>query len=175
MPHSITYKKVKRRYLEMDTPPAASILIFPPGVIIKPFSGTLDFYRALNRNVGEDCGWVDRQIMPDKQLSAIIDDNDIQIFVLYCDGEPCGYLELNCRNKEEVFLEYFGLFKNARGKGLGKFLLDWTIQQAWRYNPKKFKLHTSDQDHPRAFSNYLDAGFKLVDEKWDDQAVVHYE
>jgi GNAT superfamily N-acetyltransferase len=67
------------------------------------------------------------------------------------------------------------LYKSARGKGLGKFLLDWTIQQAWKYAPEKFKLHTSDQDHPNALSNYLQAGFTLVDEKWDDQAVINHD
>jgi hypothetical protein len=100
MTQNIAYKKVKRRYLEMDRPPHFSMLLFPPNIMIKPFSGTLAFYRTLNKNVGEDCGWVDRQLMPDDQLSAIINDIDIKIFVLYYHGEPAGYIELNCRSKK---------------------------------------------------------------------------
>ena len=47
------------------------------------------------------------------------------------------------------------------GQGLGKWFLQWTIDKAWSYRPKRFWLHTCTLDHPAALSNYLKAGFTL--------------
>src|ERR1051325_10841611 len=47
----------------------------------------------------------------------------------------------------------------ATNPGLGKWFLQWTIDKAWSYQPKRFWLHTCTLDHPAALPNYLKAGF----------------
>jgi len=41
------------------------------------------------------------------------------------------------------------------GQGLGKYFLNWTIDKAWSYQPRRFWLHTCTLDHPAAVSTYL--------------------
>ena len=45
------------------------------------------------------------------------------------------------------------------GQGLGKYLLDWTIDRAWSYGPQRLWLHTCTLDHPNALPNYVGRGF----------------
>lgn len=170
--HKIGYKDIKRWYLEMVSPPNDNQMPLPENAEIKRFLGDSHSYRLLNKLIGEDLGWVDRQIMSDEELESIIENPDVKIHVLYYNQEPAGYIELDYRNKEEVILEYFGLGQAYRGKGLGKFLLNWTISEVWKSNPKRFWLHTSDQDHPNALRNYLKAGFKITEERIEQQAIV---
>ncbi len=168
---SISYKMIKRWYLEMDKKPEIDTINYPSNISIKVFSGNVSEYRILNRLIGEDIGWIDRQIMDDSDLEQIIRDQNIKIYVLYECKEPVGYTEIDYRNRDIPVLEYFGLAPTARGKGLGKFFLQWTLEEVWKSFPVKFKLTTSEQDHPKALPNYLKAGFIIVDERLKKQAI----
>jgi GNAT superfamily N-acetyltransferase len=168
----IEYIQIKKWYLVMTEAQDILVLTFPDHTEIKPFDGNIDEYRQLNKFVGEDLGWLDRQIMADEELTKIIKNQDIEIYVLFNEQKPIGYTELNFSNKDEVSLDYFGLCPEARGNGFGKFLLNWTINEAWKRKPKKFKLNTCEKDHPNALKNYLKAGFKIVDERIEKQAVL---
>lgn len=169
---NISYKNIKRWYLEMDKPFTNIPLKYPSNTSIKEFTGVVDEYRRLNRLIGEDLGWVDRQIMSDSDLKSLIQNKDIKIYVLYDNNVAIGYTEIDLRHEGTAILEYFGLAPGSRGKGLGKFLLQWTINEVAKYPAQKFKLHTSDQDHPGALPNYLKSGFRIVDEKIEKQAVI---
>jgi GNAT superfamily N-acetyltransferase len=70
-----------------------------------------------------------------------------------------GFIELVCEG-EYVELLYFGLFPKFIGKGFGKYLLDWSIYQAWSYNPKWIQLNTCELDHPNALPTYRKLGFQ---------------
>jgi hypothetical protein len=59
----------------------------------------------------------------------------------------------------------FGLIREFIGQGLGKYFLQWTIDKAWSYSPKRFWLHTCTKDHPAALPNYLKAGFAIYKEE----------
>ena len=48
------------------------------------------------------------------------------------------------------------------GKGLGKYLLNWAVDQAWSYGPEKLTVDTCTLDHPRAIGEYQRAGFRPV-------------
>lgn len=169
----ISYTYIKRWYLEMNACPVIPAVSFPEKTLVRKFTGTPEEYRQLNKSIGEDLGWVDRLIMPDPELAAILQDDAICIYVLLRNGVALGLTELNFRQKDIVELDYFGLIPQARGQGLGSFLLQWTIQEAWRHHPRKLILHTSERDHPRALPNYLTAGFHLVAEKLEKQAEIH--
>jgi GNAT superfamily N-acetyltransferase len=80
--------------------------------------------------------------------------------VLYASGEPAGYVELERRHKPDIRIAYFGLAPSYIGRGLGRYLLGWAIDQAWSYGPERLLVSTWSFDHPRAFANYQRAGFR---------------
>ena len=89
----------------------------------------------------------------------IIHDPLVEIFVLYVDGVPAGYAELDRRKPDEVELAYFGLVPQFMGRKLGPFLLNWAVDTAWFSKPKRLWVNTNNLDHPRALQIYQKAGF----------------
>ena len=67
--------------------------------------------------------------------------------------------DVDRRQQDEVELVQFGLMSDFIGQGLGKWFLQWTIDKAWSYEPKRFWLHTCTLDHPAAVPTYKKAGF----------------
>ena len=57
------------------------------------------------------------------------------------------------RAEGEVELVQFGLLPGFIGQGLGRYFLQWAIDKAWGYGPRRFWLHTDTKDHPAAFPN----------------------
>jgi GNAT superfamily N-acetyltransferase len=85
------------------------------------------------------------------------------------DGAPAGFAELGRRAEGEVELVPFGLLPGFIGQGLGRYFLQWAIDRAWGYRPRRFWLHTDTKDHPAALPNYLKAGFALYREEVKDR------
>lgn len=127
--------------------------------IIRAENPSVEFYRFLYNGVGKDWFWWERNLIDDGQLLSIIHDAEVKIFVLYLRGVPAGYCELDCRKRGVVELAYFGLMPDFIGRGIGKYFLRWTIDQAWSYAPNRVWVHTCTEDHPVALSNYQKAGF----------------
>jgi len=169
IPHKIEYKNVKRWYLEMIREPADLNPILPDYSEIRMFKGNCDDYRALNKLVGGDLGWVDRQIMNDEDLIGIISHPEIKIYILFSGKEQAGFAELDYRTVGEVHMEYFGLAPDFRGKGLGRVFLNWVIAEVWKSKPRKFLLNTCEIDDPRALPVYLNSGFEIVDERIENR------
>lgn len=168
----IDYKDVIRWFLEMTSEPADLNPVLADYAEIRLFEDGCRDYRTLNKQVGGDLGWVDRQIMNDEDLIRIITHPKVKIHVLYCNREPAGFAELDYRTDGEVHMEYFGLVPDVRGKGLGKMFLNWVIAEVWESKPEKFMLNTCEIDDPRALPTYLKAGFKIVDKRMDKQAIL---
>lgn len=168
----IDHKDIRRWYLELNNYCFNDSIISPIGTKVKRFNGGINEYRYLNKLIGADLGWVDRQLISDTELENILGCSDIKIFVLLENDNIIGFTEIDFRDKEIVKLEYFGLIPAARGKGYGKFLLCWTINEIWKYSPRKIRLNTSSQDHPNALPNYLKAGFIIIEEKIEKQAII---
>lgn len=98
--------------------------------------------------------------MNDDQLSAIVHAMSTEIQVLYADGAPAGFFELDMnRLPEEVEVVYFGLSPDFQGMGLGKFFFSEALDAAWAHAPAKVTLHTNTLDSPRALQIYQAAGF----------------
>ena len=134
----------------------------------KPSTG---FYRTLYDAVGNDWNWVNRRLMSDDELRQIIHDDLVEIYVLHVEAAPAGYAELDRRADGQIELAYFGLLPEFTGKGLGKYLLNWTIRKAWTYAPRRIWVHTCVLDHAAALPMYLGAGFEIFDEKLVDQVM----
>ena len=156
---------VKHCELVMDAPPAHAVAA-PPGVRVETVrQPPLDFYRYLNRAVGQDLGWTDRQVMPDADLTTLLADPAVDVHVLYAAGVPVGYAELDRRRPDEVELTYFGLVPTARGRGYGRYFLNWTLHRAWSHGPTRVRLDTNERDHPNALPTYRKAGFAVAGER----------
>ncbi len=149
-------------YLEMMTPSRRTVSAPREGLtVVHVQSPTVPYYRSLYNAVGQDFHWLSRRKLSDEALAAIIGDARDELHVLHVDSTPAGFAELDRRQPHEIELVQFGLLPEFIGQGLGKWFLQWTIDKAWSYEPKRFWLHTCTLDHAAALPNYLKAGFVL--------------
>lgn len=149
-------------YLEMLAPSHRSVPIPRDGLtIVHVQAPTVPYYRWLYDAVGKEFHWLSRRKLSDETLAALLGDPRNELHVLHVNGAPAGFAELDRRQPDEIELVQFGLMRDFIGQGLGKWFLQWTIDKAWSYEPKRFWLHTCTLDHPAALANYTKAGFKL--------------
>ncbi len=149
-------------FLEMTERPTRPTTPIPSGsyALMRVEKPTAAFYRFLYNTVGEPWFWIDRKKLTDAVLLPEITDPKVELFVLYAGGQPAGYVELDRRQAPDVGIAYFGLIPDFIGRGLGKYLLNWAVDQAWSYGPRKVTVETCSLDHPRALSEYQRAGFR---------------
>jgi GNAT superfamily N-acetyltransferase len=163
---------VKTTYLQMTARAARTLSPPREGIeIVRAEKPAVALYRLLYDAVGRDWHWVDRKLLSDEELGRIIHDDLVEIYVLYVDKVPAGYAELDRRREHEIELAYFGIVPELSGRGLGRYLLDWTVRKAWSYDPQRLWLHTCELDHEAALPLYLSAGFEVFDEKTVEQVV----
>lgn len=152
-------------FLEMRTKPAA----MPPRphklasdttlAILRVPGISIPFYRYLYDAVGRPWRWHERRKFSDAKLGGILADPRVEVMVVYINGEPGGYVELDRRTGNDVEIAYFGVTPPFIGKGVGKLLLRAGLDAAWRHNPDRVWVHTCNLDHPRALGFYQRAGF----------------
>jgi len=122
----------------------------------------VDYYRFLYKSVGEPWCWRDRLIMPNEELRAVLASSTNTVNVMYVDGTPAGYIELE-RQNDDMEIAYFGLRTGYFGQGLGKHLLSVGIKQAWASGVRRVWVHTCNLDGPHALKNYQARGFVVYD------------
>lgn len=151
-------------YLEMRQPLDRRPPPSRPGVtVMEAQRCPVSFYRFLYHTVGEDWLWEMRRRMPDAELARAIGTSGVSIHVLYVDGVPAGYAELNRSRLLTVDLSYFGLMPGYIGRGLGPWLLHWAVAEAWQDpSVQRMTVNTCTMDHPKAMALYLSAGFQSL-------------
>lgn len=158
-------------FLRMDRPPADPARPLPGDVsLIYVARPTVPFYRYLYGTVGGPYLWWLRRAATDDALAALLSESNIAIFVLYRNGEPAGFFELDARSRPVVNLAYFGLMPFTTGQGLGTAFLRAAVDAAWSWGARAVTVNTCTADHPRALPGYLKAGFtpvRTVREVWD--------
>lgn len=158
-------------FLRMEQRPASPARPLPPGVAVQSLAApTVGFYRYLYATVGAPYCWWLRRVAPDSEIAALLASPAISVHVLYRDGEPGGFFELDARSGFDVNLAYFGLMPHLIGRGLGEVFLRAAIDAAWMLSPRQLRVNTCTADHPRALPAYLRAGFRplrTVREVWD--------
>jgi GNAT superfamily N-acetyltransferase len=158
--------EVKTSYLEMTAPRQEAV---PPPrsglVFLHAQRPTVAYYRFFYDAVGDQWHWRSRKKMTDAEILAILHDPRVEMHVMYCDGVPAGFAELDRRQSGQIEIVQFGLLADFIGKGLGKYFLHWTLNTAWSYRPQRVWLHTCSLDHPAALPNYLKAGFAVYREE----------
>jgi GNAT superfamily N-acetyltransferase len=149
-------------YLEMTSPPTPRTPMHraEPISIIRARRPTVSYYRYLYDAVGAPWMWFERKVLDDSSLAAIIQDPRVSVYVMYTDGVPAGYVELDARVAGEVEIAYFGLLPEFIGRGLGRYLLEWTVDTAFSQELSRLWVHTCNHDHPGALANYQRCGFQ---------------
>lgn len=152
-----TYLEMLQRPRKTRTAPATD----RPIALLRAEHPPLHFYRYLYETVGAPWLWYERRVLDDATLAAIVQDPRVEVRVLYVDGCPAGFVELDARNPEEIELAYCGLVPEFIGQGLGLYLIDAAVDRAWSMEPppRRVWVHTCDLDHPRALLAYQHAGF----------------
>jgi GNAT superfamily N-acetyltransferase len=155
---TVTYLEMKARP-QLPPPPAPTL---PHRIEIVPHP-SIAFYRYLYNVVGEPWLWHERRKTDDATLGALLADPNLLLQVIYAEGEPAGYAELNARRAPDIELAYFGIVPKFIGRGLGPTLLHAAIELAWSRHPRRFWVHTCSLDHPKALPCYQRAGFVPYD------------
>jgi GNAT superfamily N-acetyltransferase len=153
-------------YLQMFAQPQR--IVPPPRerlAVVHVKEPTVAYYRFLYDAVGRDYDWTSRKKLSDPELAALFADPRLEVHVLMVEGVPAGFTELDRRKEDDIELVQFGLMPEFIGQGLGRYFLQWTIDKAWSYHPRRFWLHTCTKDHPAALPNYLKTGFSVYKEE----------
>jgi GNAT superfamily N-acetyltransferase len=157
--------KVKTTYLQMFAHPERVVPLPREGLaVIHARKPTVAYYRFLYDTVGRDHDGTSRKKLSEAELAALLNDPRLEVHVLMAEGVPAGFAELDRRIEGEIELVQFGLMPDFIGQGLGRYFLQWIIDKAWSYSPRRFWLHTCTKDHPAALPNYLKAGFAIYKE-----------
>lgn len=127
------------------------------------------FSRFLYERVGGDWQWTDRLPWTDRQWRDRVDRPGLETWVLYLDGAPAGYTELEAQPDGAVEIVYFGLLPGFLGRGLGGHMLTLTLRRAWdladrlpgREPTRRVWLHTCSLDGEHALANYRSRGLSV--------------
>ncbi len=128
-------------------------------------SPSVNFFRYLYENVGEDWFWWERRAMDDEALSKILADPLVEMYVLYVDGVPAGFAELDLKELKTngmISLNLLGVMPGFLGQGYGRYLLTWIIDSAWQRDPKRLATTICSLDHPHAAAVLQRHGFVPV-------------
>jgi len=165
------YRKipVKTIFMEMKLKPTFE-LQFPENVEIKKIANiNIYLYKSIYKQVGEIWGWTGRLIISDEELQIKLNDSKNEIYILFSENKIAGFFEIYRHSPKEVELVYMGLIPDFIGKGLGKLLLNYSIEMAWTNETEKFWLHTCEFDHKDALKVYEKAGFKKISENIENE------
>jgi len=153
-PVVITYLAMTQRPALPRIEPATRKL-----ALLKAEMQGVGYYRYLYDAVGRDWFWTDRKRLTDAELGAILHDPRVEVYVLYVDGVPAGFYELDRRQAKRVDLAYFGIVGEFQGQRLGPYLLGRAIEAAWSHGPERVTVNTCTLDHPKALPLYQRFGF----------------
>ena len=151
-------------YLEMTVPPR----VLPPQpvgprlALMKVDTIPLHFYRYLYATIGRDWLWVDRLELDDDALAEKVQREGIEISVLYANGAPAGYFELNLAGGKTADLIYFGLMPDWTGRKIGPWFLGCAVVEAFSAGAERLTINTCTLDHPGALRLYQRIGFQPV-------------
>jgi len=133
--------------------------------LLQTLQPPLHFYRYLYYHVGIHWTWESRLRLDDEALSAIIHADTTDIRVLYLDGAPAGFFEIDISDPARTNLAYFGMMPHTQGRGLGRWFLSAAIHACWENDPEKITVNTCTLDHPAALPLYQKMGFTPVRQK----------
>ncbi|CAM7536263.1 GNAT family N-acetyltransferase [Phytobacter diazotrophicus] len=146
--------------LEMRSKPQQETLPLPEGITLAPLVNVdLVAYRALFRKIGAKWLWFSRLYMADDKLTAILNDPNVEAWVIRDGAEDIGMLELDFSEPGQCELVFLGLVEGTTGKGLGRAIMSRATERAFAKPIERFWVHTCTFDHPSALNFYIRSGF----------------
>jgi GNAT superfamily N-acetyltransferase len=148
-------------YLAIEPPPRV-LPPMPAGprlALMKADRIPLHFYRYLYEQVGMSWLWFERLFLDDHTLARKVHRQGVEIFVLYGDGAPAGFYELDFGNPDRTNVVYFGLMPEWTGRKVGPWLLGTAVIEAFARGAKQATVNTCTLDHPAALPLYQRIGF----------------
>lgn len=153
-------------WLQMTSPPVDGMSNdLPEGCqVIKASKPIRAFYLYLYTSVGRPYQWYNRLMMPADELQTLLNEARTEVWVLYYNGVPAGFVEYDLAEESDTEIAYFGLSCEFTGRKLGLPFLKWCIHKAWQRPISRLWLHTCNLDHPAALKLYQKAGFEIYDQ-----------
>ena len=175
-------KRIRRTYLTLNArekfhptrrPMRQAVWLLLP-------SPTVAEWRHLYATIGGPWNWHDRDRWSDRQIGDRLARPQVHVFradaalnALADDIEHgVGFVELEKHPNGSVEIVYFGLTKSAQGFGLGAWMLERAVEEAWGLGATRVWLHTCTEDSPHALTNYLARGFEVEREEEYDAPVA---
>lgn len=137
------------------TPPAASLQLQ------KVTRMPVDYYRYLYLMAGRQWHWTERLLLDNAALAQLLAHPARSIYVLYSGAVPAGFFEVYSPSAALAQIPYIGLRPDFIGKGIGKYLIEQAVIEAWRMSPERVTLHTTSLDHPNTLPMLQKAGFAI--------------
>lgn len=151
--------------LEMRAPLSIMppVPIKPPIALIRANDIPGSYYAYLYEQVGKLHHWEERRDLDVEELDNQINQDSVEISVLYADGCPAGFFELDLsENPSAIEIKYLGLAPDYQGLGIGNWFVAAAISAAWAHKPDCVKIETNTLDHPAALQLYQRLGFSPV-------------
>ena len=152
-------------FLEMAEPPRGAPAPPPAGgpyALMRAASPPVHYFLYLYQTVGAAYRWEDMLALPEAELVAEVTDPKLELYTLLCAGAPGGFFQLDFRAARRCDLAYFGLMPELIGRGVGPWLLDAAVREAWGRGIDVMSVNTCTLDHPKALATYQRAGFSPV-------------
>jgi GNAT superfamily N-acetyltransferase len=154
---TVTYLSLDKRPAHLPPMPSS-----PRLSLMRAEQIPLHFYRYLYSAVGGSWLWVERLELPDAALGEKVHRTGIEIFVLYANGSPGGYYELDFADPKVTRLVYFGLMPEWTGMRIGPWLLGTAISEGFSRGAGEILVNTCTMDHPAALPLYQRLGFRPI-------------
>lgn len=152
-------------FLEMTAPPKGPVKHAPAGgpyALMRAEDPPVHYFVYLYRAVGEAYQWLDMLRLPEGELERFVKDPKVELFTLLSAGAPAGFFQLDFRAERAPNIAFFGLMEETAGRGVGSWLLDAALREAWGRGADKVTVDTCTLDHPKALALYQRAGFAPV-------------
>ena len=121
--------------------------------------------RFLYTSAGGNWYWTDRLTWTYGQWLQRLSHPGVETWVLYEEGTPAGYFELDGSSDDDVEIAYFGLLPAFIGRRLGGWLLTEAIRRGFAMPRRRVWVHTCTLDSPYALANYQARGMRIFKEQ----------
>lgn len=154
--------EVTTYYLQTLSPEELVSRPQPPGVELRECITPIpEFNKFLYELVGQPWQWFDKSHWTSAAWHQYVERDELRTWVIYKEGTPAGYFELEKQADTRVEIAYFGLVPTFIGSGLGGYLLTCAIREGWAWGASAIIVNTCSLDHPSALRNYQSRGMQV--------------
>ncbi|TMD13507.1 MAG: GNAT family N-acetyltransferase [Chloroflexi bacterium] len=152
--------------LEMNTPSELRPAPRPRGPveIREAVLPSPELGRFLYTAAGGNWYWIDRLPWTYDQWLERLSLPRVETWVIYVDGTPAAYFELDGAIENDVEIAYLGVLPALIGRRFGGWLLTEAIRRAWAMGARRVWVHTCTLDAPHALANYQARGMRIFAE-----------